>query len=181
MAKLVIKRYATALFDLAASEGKMQQFEEEIRSIVLALKEEPDFISVLQNQKITLGEKVLLIERIFANKADASIVGLMVIVVRKGRQEFLLDIFEAFLEMAKHKKGILRATVTSAVPLKDSQLEQIKSRLEMSTKSQIELNTIIDESIIAGLVVRVGDKVVDASIKGNMQNLKKQLTELRLA
>ena len=57
----------------------------------------------------------------------------------------------------------------------------LKANIEASTKSKIELETIVDSSIIAGLVVRVGDKVVDASIKGEMQTLKKQLSKIRLA
>lgn len=181
MAKLVVKRYATALFDIAINEQKMQQYEEEIKVIVSVLESEPDFVKVLQNQKVTLDEKLSLIEQVFSNKAEASIVGLMIIVVKKGRQEFLLAILEGFLEMARSQKGILRATVTSAVPLKSNQFEQIKAELQKGTKSEIELSAIIDASIIAGLVIRVGDKVVDASVQGKMQTLKKQLTELRLA
>ena len=87
----------------------------------------------------------------------------------------------AFLERVKAESGIIKAVVTSAIPLKETQIAALKETLEVGTKSKIELETIVDESIIAGLVVRVGDKVVDASYKGEMQTLKKQLTNLRLA
>lgn len=181
MAQLVIKRYATALFDIALSENKIEDYKKEAEFMIQLFGEEPDFISVLQNQKVTLEEKLTLVEKVFADRVSSAIVGLMVLIVKKGRQEFLVDIFEAFIQMAKDQKGILKATVTSAVVLKEDQLKAIKQQLETSTKAIIELDAIVDESIIAGLIIRVSDKVVDASIKGKIQTLKKQLTELKLA
>lgn len=181
MAKLVVKRYATALFDLAASEGAMAKYEEEVKVIVKALHDEPDFMAVLQDHKVTREDKISIVENIFTEKVSTPIVGLLVLLVNKGRQAEILNVLEAFLDMVKAESGIIKAVVTSAIPLKEAQLEALREKLEASTKSKIELETIVDSSIIAGLVVRVGDKVVDASYKGEMQTLKKQLSKLKLA
>ncbi|MEE1073074.1 MAG: ATP synthase F1 subunit delta [Cellulosilyticum sp.] len=181
MAKLVVKRYATALFDLAASEGAMAKYEEEVKVIVKALHDEPDFMAVLQDHKVTREDKISIVENIFTDKVSTPIVGLLVLLVNKGRQAEILNVLEAFLDMVKAESGIIKAVVTSAIPLKEAQLEALREKLEASTKSKIELETIVDSSIIAGLVVRVGDKVVDASYKGEMQTLKKQLSKLKLA
>ena len=181
MAKLVVKRYATALFDLAASEGAMAKYEEEVKVIVKALHDEPDFMAVLQDHKVTRENKVSIVENVFTDKVSAPIVGLLVLLVNKGRQAEIINVLEAFLDMVKAESGIIKAVVTSAVPLKEAQLEALKEKLEASTKSKIELETIVDSSIIAGLIVRVGDKVVDASYKGELQTLKKQLSKLKLA
>ena len=181
MAKLVVKRYATALFDLAASEGAMAKYEEEVKVIVKALHDEPDFMAVLQDHKVTTEDKINLVENIFTDRVSTPIVGLLVLLVNKGRQAEILDVLHAFLERVKAESGIIKAVVTSAIPLKETQIAALKETLEVGTKSKIELETIVDESIIAGLVVRVGDKVVDASYKGELQTLKKQLTNLRLA
>ncbi len=181
MAELVIKRYATALFDVATTENKIEQYEEEVSVILKALEDAPDFMAVLNNQKVTLQDKVALVENVLGDKVDGSIVGLLVLLVKKNRQSFLVQVLEAFLEMTKKKAGVIKATVTSTIQLTESQVEAIKVKLEANTNSKIELETIIDTSIIAGLIIRVGDKVVDASIQGKMQTLKKQLSELRLA
>ena len=181
MAKLVVKRYATALFDLAASEGALAKYEEEVKVIVKALHDEPDFMAVLQNHKVTTEEKVRLVETVFADKVSNPIIGLLVLLVNKGRQNELLEVLEAFLERVKAESGILKAVVTSAVPLKEEQLTALKEKLEAGNKSKVELETIVDSSIIAGLIVRVGEKVVDASYQGEIQTLKKQLSKLRLA
>lgn len=181
MAKLVVKRYATALFDLAVSENAMAKYEEEVKVIVSALQDTPDFMAVLNDHKVTKEDKIRLIETIFDGKVADPLVGLLVLLVKKGRQSELLEILEGFLDGVKAETGIIKAVITSAVPLKEAQLNALKEKLEANTKSKIELETIVDASIIAGLVIRVGDKVVDASIKGEMQTLKKQLSELRLA
>ena len=181
MAKLVVKRYATALFDLAASEGAMAKYEEEVKVIVKALHDEPDFMAVLQDHKVTRENKINIVENVFTDKVSSPIVGLLVLLVNKGRQSEILNVLEAFLDMVKAESGIIKAVVTSAIPLKEEQLKALQEKLEASTKSKIELETIVDSSIIAGLIVRVGDKVVDASYKGELQTLKKQLSKLKLA
>ncbi|MBU3804659.1 MAG: ATP synthase F1 subunit delta [Candidatus Cellulosilyticum pullistercoris] len=181
MAKLVVKRYATALFDLAVSEGAIEQYEQEVKVITQALHDEPGFMAVLNDHKVTMENKISLIENVFTDKVSNPIIGLLVLLVKKGRQGDLLGVLEAFLERVKVESGIVKAVITSAVPLKEAQLTAIKEKLEAGTKSKIEIETVVDTSIIAGLVIRVGDKVVDASIKGEMQTLKKQLSKLRPA
>lgn len=181
MAELVVKRYATALFDMANESNAVAQYETEVNTIVEALKETPDFMAVLENQKVTMEEKVTLVENIFGDKVQGPIVGLMVLMVKKSREGYILEVLESFLEMAKEARGIIKASVTSVVPLKAEQLEEIKAKLQAGTGKVVELETIIDESIIAGLIIRVGDKVIDASVQGEMKTLKKQLSALRLA
>ncbi len=181
MAKLIAKKYATALFELAASEGLVEKYEQQVKAIYTALQDETDFMAVLKDYKITLEEKVSLTEKVFSENTMYPIVGLLVLLIKKGRQDSLLEVLDTFLDMVKKSSGIVKAVVISTLPLKSEQLQRVKEKLEASTKCQIELETIIDKSIIAGLVIRVGDKVVDASIKGEMQTLKKQLSELRLA
>lgn len=181
MAELVVKRYATALFEQAHEDNAVAQYETEVNTIVEALKETPDFMAVLGNHKVTLEEKVTLIDNIFGDKVQGPIVGLMVLMVKKSREGYLVEVFENFLDMAKAARGIIKASVTSAVALNETQIEQIKAKLQAGTGKVIELETIIDESIIAGLIIRVGDKVIDASVQGEMKTLKKQLSELRLA
>lgn len=181
MAQLVVKRYATALFEISKEANALAQYEAEVKTIVEAIKQTPDFITLLEDAKVSKEEKISLIENIFGDKVSDAIVGLMVLMVRKSRETSILEVLEGFLDMVKKEAGIVKATVTSAIALSQTQLEQIQSKIEASTNSKVELETIIDESIIAGLIIKVADKVVDASIKGKMQTLKKQLSDIRLA
>ncbi len=181
MAKLVVKRYATALFDLGKSEDKLKQYEQEVRSIVQAINETPEFMQFLLDHKIPSESKIKLVEDSFKGKISDPVTGLLVLIVRKSRQDELVDILEGFLQMVDEESGIIKAEVTSAIPLSEAQLNSLKEKIEASTNSKVEIKTFVDESIIAGLVIKVGDRLVDASYKGQLADLKKQLSKLRLA
>lgn len=181
MAELVTKRYATALFDIAKTKNAVEQFEDEIKLILQVLNDEKEFLQILSHPQILQDEKIQVVENVFDGKAAPEIVGLLVLIIKKNRQEIMLDILKQFIEMAETEKGILKATLTIAMPLDEQQLAQIKKRLENNTQKTIELDVIIDKAIIGGMVIKVGDKVVDGSVAGKMQALKQQLMDLRLA
>ncbi|MGL6174460.1 MAG: F0F1 ATP synthase subunit delta [Cellulosilyticaceae bacterium] len=181
MAELITKRYATALFDIATETNKAAQFEQEASMIYDILVKEPEFLQILNHPNVLQDEKVKLVENVFEGRVSDEFVGLLVLTVRKSRQDLILEILNKFLDMVKEANGTLKATVTSAISLNDGQLAQIKSNIEKDTNKQIELTAIVDKSIIGGLIIRVGDKVIDGSVAGQMQALKSKLNDLRLA
>lgn len=181
MAELVTKRYATALFDLATETNKAAQFEQEASMIYDILAREPEFLQILNHPQVLQEEKIKLVETVFEGRVSDEFVGLLALTVKKSRQDLILDILNMFLDMVKEANGVLKATVTSAVSLDDQQLAQIRSNIQKNTGKQIELTAEVDKSIIGGLVIRVGDKVIDGSIAGQMQALKSKLNDLRLA
>lgn len=181
MAQIIVKRYATALFEIAFDKGAMIQFEEEAKMILDLLGAEPEYIELLSHPGILEQQKIELIEKAFSGQVSDEFIGLMALVIKKARTEYLIPVLEKFIQMAKEAAGLLKATVTSAAPLTNQQLAQIKSNIENSTGKTIEMETTIDSSIIGGLIIRVGDKVVDGSIKGQMDALKSELNSLRLA
>lgn len=181
MAKLVTKRYATALFDIAKEQGAMKSFEDQVTVMKEALAKEADFFTVLAHPSILQANKIQMVEEIFKGKVSEELVGLLVLIIKKGRQDLILEIFDEFLTMAKAHRGVMSAVVTSATALKDEQLAQIKTNLEKSTNKTIELEAVVDASLIGGMIIKVGDQVVDGSIRGKMNGLKTQLNNLRLA
>lgn len=181
MAEIIVNRYATALFDIAFEKGAMLKFEEEARVILKVLAEEADYIKLLSHPSITEAQKIELVEGAFTGQVSDEFVALMALIIKKARTQYLVSILEKFISMAEEAAGLVKATVTSAMPLTNQQLAQIKANIEQSTGKTIEIEAEIDASIIGGLIVRVGDKVVDGSIKGQMDALKSQLNSLRLA
>lgn len=181
MAEIIVNRYATALFDIAFDKGAMIQFEEEARMIKKVFDEEPEYIKLLSHPSIIEEEKIELVEKAFTGQVSDEFIGLMALMIKKSRTEYLIRVLEQFIYMAKEASGVLTAQVISAMPLTNQQLAQIKSNIEKNTGKTIEMDTTVDPSIIGGLIVRVGDKVVDGSIKGQMDALKSQLSSLRLA
>ncbi|WP_310604409.1 ATP synthase F1 subunit delta [Anaerosporobacter sp.] len=176
MAKLVSKTYGEALFDLALEEGTLTTIIEEVNVAKEAIAENPDLMKFLNHPKIDKEEKISVIENIFKGRVSDSLVGFLVIIVRKDRYRDLDGIFEYFNTKVREYKNIGVATVTSAVELTKEQMEQVEQRLLQTTKyNQVELSFMVDESLIGGLVIRIGDRVVDSSIRTKLQVLEKNL------
>lgn len=173
--------YATALFELAKEENKLDEFELQVKEVIEIIGENSEFMELLLHPKITIDEKLQLIDRVFTGNVIEEITGILTIIVKKGRQNVLLDILKLFLQMVDEDRGLIKATIRSAVELNNEQLAQIKVNLERATSKDVEIHTEIDQALIGGMIIRVGDHVVDASISGRLQTLKEGLTNLRLA
>lgn len=176
MAKLVSKTYGEALFDLALEDGTLTTIIEEVNVVKEAMEKNPDLLKLLSHPKIKKEEKISVIENIFKGRVSDSLVGFLVIVVQKDRYDDLDGIFEYFVAKVREYKNIGVASITSAVELAEEQKKHIEQRLLQTTKySQFELTFHVDKSLIGGLVIRIGDRVVDSSIKTKLQMLAKDL------
>lgn len=176
MAKLVSKTYGEALFDLALEDGTLTTIIEEVNVVKEAIEKNPDLLKLLSHPKIKKEEKISVIENIFKGRVSDSLVGFLVIVVQKDRYDDLDGIFEYFVAKVREYKNIGVASITSAVELAEEQKKQVEQRLLQTTKySQFELTFHVDKSLIGGLVIRIGDRVVDSSIKTKLQMLAKDL------
>lgn len=176
MAKLVSKTYGEALFDLALEDGTLTTIIEEVNIVKEAIAKNPDLLKLLSHPKINKEEKISVIENIFKGRVSDSLVGFLVIIVQKDRYDDLDGIFEYFIAKVREYKNVGVASVTSAVELTEEQKKQVEQRLLQTTKySQFELSFYVDKSLIGGLVIRIGDRVVDSSIKTKLQMLAKDL------
>lgn len=180
MAELVTKRYATALFSTALEKNAVDELWQEASEICKIFLDNPDYMVLLGHPKILIEEKIDALTKAFDGKIADELMGLLVLMVKKSRENYIIDVLNEFIKMAKEKAGYIEAVVTSAINLEENQLMQIKENIQTSTNKKVELVTVVDETIIGGLIIRVGDKVVDNSIKGKMNVLKGQLSNLRL-
>ena len=177
MAKLVETTYGEALFELAVQESKVDELCEEAQAVIDIFKDNEDLVNVLKSPKVEKKEKEQLIENIFKKFVSEDITGLLVIMVSKDRQTKIVSTLEYY----EYKKiGV--AYVTTARPLTDNQKLSIVSRL-LSTTDYVDfkMNYDIDESLIAGMVIRIGDRVVDSSIKHKIDELTRNLKNIQLA
>ena len=177
----MLRPYATALFDLAKEQNQVAEFQKQASVVIEIIGENPQFMELLLHPKITVDEKIQLIDTVFSGRVADEITGILTIIVKKGRQNRLTGILKLFLEMVSEYQGVVKATITSAVELNNEQLAQIKGKIEKSTNKNVELHTVVNQDLIGGMIIRVGDNVVDASILGRLETLKEGLTNLRLA
>lgn len=175
MAKLISKRYAVALFELAKETDKIDLFNSQVELIYNSIKDDKEFLTVLNHPRISGGEKFNLFQNIYKNNISEEILGLISIVVNKNRETEILEILEIFLELVKDYKGITTAYIFSAIALNDEQLTKIKENLSKNLNKEIIIEASVKPELIGGLLINVDGKVIDNSIKRNLDDIKKSL------
>lgn len=180
MERLIAARYGKAFFSVALEGNKVELIKEQVEAVHSALKQDGDLIHFLNQPKIKLEDKIATVEKIFKEQIDKDFMGLLVLVIKKARQMYLLGILEVYLNECKAYFKLVTAEVTSATKLNEEQLANLKDRLEKSLDEKVELSVSIDESLLGGFIIRVGDKVVDSSIKGKIERMTKELRKIQL-
>ena len=174
MAKLVQTTYGDALFDLAVEESRVDALFDEAEAVIKAFDDNDELGKFLNHPKIKKEEKEEVIKNIFGEFVSKDMTGLLVIMVSKDRQAKIVDTLKYFEEKVKEYKKI---GVVS-----DEQKERVESRLRDTTDYvSFEITYNVDESLIGGMVIRIGDRVVDSSIKTKIDEIAKNLKKIQLA
>lgn len=175
MAKLISKRYAVALFELAQETDKMDIFNSQVEMIYTSIKANKEFLSVLNHPRISGDEKFNLFQNIYKDNISEEILGLMSIIVKKNRETEILEILETFLELVREHKGITTAFIYSATALTNEQINNIKENLSKNLNKEIIIKADVKPDLIGGLLINVDGKVIDNSIKKSLEDIKKSL------
>ena len=181
MAKLISKTYGEALFELAVEEQKLDVLFEEAKAVRDILRENADFGKLLNHPKIPREDKVKVAEEVFKGRVSGELTGFLVLIIEKDRSTELDAILTYFIDRVKEEKHIGVAFVTTAVELDKATQMKVKQRLLEATKyKEMEMHYTVDASIIGGMVIRIGDRVIDSSITTKLNELKKQLLKIQL-
>lgn len=181
MAKLVSKTYGDALFGLALEKGTMDALLEEVTVVSAALAENEELTKLMNHPKIVKEEKIKLIEDIFSDRISRELVGMMRMLVEKDHYNEMQDVFSYYTDRVKEQKDIGTAYVTAASPLSDAQKAAVEKRLLETTKYvKFEMHYEVDADLIGGMVIRIGDRVVDSSIRTKLFHLTSELSKIQL-
>ena len=181
MAKLVEKAYGDALFDLSIELSKVDELFEEAKGIRNVLDENAELMQLLTHPKVDKEEKVKVIENVFKGRVLDDMTGFMVLVTKKDRQKFLPKILDYYIDKVKEYKKIGVATVTTAYELDASKKAMVEKKLiDTTAYDSFETTYIVDESLIGGMIIRVGDKVIDSSLKHQIEAMSRELYKIRL-
>lgn len=181
MAKLVSQTYGEALFEVAVEENMMDSMYEEVISVLTIFQENKEYIKLLNYPKLPMEEKVSLLGRAFKGKVSDQLLGLLVTVAEKRRFSEVESILTYFVEKVREYKKIGTAHVTSATTLSDSEKADIEKRLLETTEYEsFMMNYRVDKELIGGMIIRIGDRVVDSSIRTKLANMAKELSKIQL-
>ena len=181
MAKLVSTTYGDALFELALEENSLDAYLEEVRAINAILGENTELIQLMNHPKIVKEEKIKILSDIFSGRISDELLGLMRLIVEKDHFNEMQSVFVYFINQVKEYKNIGTAYVTSATELSDAQKQAVLARLLATTKYvEFEMHYDVDAALIGGMVIRIGDRVVDSSVKTKLYNLTRELSKIQL-
>ncbi|QZY55524.1 F0F1 ATP synthase subunit delta [Crassaminicella profunda] len=178
MAELVERTYAQALFDIAVEENKLDVLKEEITFVLDAFSMYPDFYNLYNTPQISKDEKKKIIEEVFKEKISTEMMNFLKILLDKRRTNCLKGIAKVFKKLLNDYKNMIEGTVTTAVPLKDEEKLRIENKLSIVTGKKIKLENMVDPSIIGGVLVKIGDKVIDGSLESRLTEMQKDLAQI---
>lgn len=178
MAKLAANVYSEALFSLALEENRVDELEKELKTLCGLVDENPEFMEFLVTPKVSKEEKRSFVDSVLGDKFSQEIVNLTKVLIDKKRGSELWDIAEVFQHTVLTHRGMVAASAYTAVPLSDVELENLRAKLIQLTGKQISLDNIIDASVIGGIRLKVGDRVIDGSLKRRLEDLKDNLAQL---
>ncbi|HSD34880.1 MAG TPA: F0F1 ATP synthase subunit delta [Alphaproteobacteria bacterium] len=167
------QRYATALFELADERKELDQIANDLVSLRAAIQESPDLQRLLASPLLDRAEQGRALTALLGRMGLGATVRNFVAVVARNRRLFALKAMaDAFLADLARRRGEVRAEVVSARPLSDAQHQALLETLRRATGGKIAIDTAVDGSLIGGLVVRVGSRQIDTSLKTKLSRLQ---------
>ncbi len=176
MAKQVRTVYGSALFSAAKDSGRLTNVREQAETVSRVLEENEDFLRILNHPDIQMDEKMKMVDAVFAGSTDPLITGVITALLEKGHGREIPMTLERFTDMALEEEKIGVAEVTSALPLTEDQKARIQKKLLDTTDYlSMRIRYEVDPSLIGGLVIRVGDRVVDSSLSSKLMKMQRDL------
>lgn len=166
--------YASSLFAVAKEHGKLEEIREQLGAFVDALDESHDLSVFFFSPYFSTEEKREGLERVISG-AEAELLSFLSLLIEKHRIAVISRIRQRFDELWDREHRMLEVTVTSAVQLDPEVLDRIRQAVEGQTDRTVSLETRVDDWIVGGLVVQVGNMVLDASIRNRLEKFRKQV------
>lgn len=174
----VAGRYAEALFEIASSQNQVDLIEQELRALEAIFQENADLQQILYHPQITTADKKDLLSSIFTGKISVVTGNFLALLVDRRRETFFGDIVAEYVNLANAGRNIVTAQVVSAVELNDGERDKLDQTLTRLTGKKVQTSYTVDPSLIGGVVVRIGDKIIDGSIKTRLATLKERLKSI---
>lgn len=168
-------RYAQALLELATEKNKVDDVQNDMNYFLSVVNGNREFENLLKSPIVKADKKISIFNAVFDAFEEIS-KSFITLIVKNGRESILPQIAMAYTAKLQELKGIIPLTITTASKLDDAVRAQILAKIERSVKGTLEVEEKIDESLIGGFLVRMGDTQIDASVSRQFKDLKQRLT-----
>lgn len=171
----IVRRYAAALFNAASKAGVVDAVESDLGLISYTVESSSALREALFSPVVPRAKKRIILHEIFKGKIQDVTAAYLNLLIDKQREEALTVTEPEYIVLANEARGIVRAEVTSAIPLDKVQAKRLVAKLSEVTGKTIELVEKTNPNVVGGLLVRIGDTVIDGSIRGQLAALKEKM------
>jgi len=169
-----IDAYAAALLEIAKAEGSLETVEDELFKVARTLEANDQLLVTITDQAIPIERRQGIVEDLFGGKASKITTSLVSFLVGIGRGRDLPAIIDKLVAEAAEERHQTVAEVRTAVPLDEGQRDRLAAALSNATGKHVSLKVIVDPTVLGGVVARVGDTVIDGSVRHRLEQLRQQ-------
>lgn len=180
MRNTIANRYALGLFKIADENSLIEDIMSDCQSLIDVFDQNESLEEVLANPKISKESKLEIFEQGIKGHIHQFTYDFICLTIDKGRVSHLKQSLIRFIELSNVAKGLINVEVTSATQLNPEQIEKLQGQLEKSTSKKININSFIDPEIIGGLIIKVGNNVIDGSIKNQINKIRESLLKAQV-
>lgn len=171
----LIQGYAEALFNVVQAEGELDRVEDELYRFGKLLESTHELKQALSDQSIDRAQRIKILEELLSEKVSPHTLGLLSFVVTQGRGRQLPQILGQLSSLAAEARQSVVAEVRSAIPLDADKREELARALSKATGKKVQVKVLVDPSVIGGVVAKVGDTVIDGTVRHRLEQLKEQV------
>ena len=175
----LIRGYATALFEIAEAEGALERVSDELFRFAKAIEQNHELRSALTDISVPAERKRAVVAELLGDRASPLTVNVLEFVVSQGRARELSEIVSSLVELASEARQRVMAEVRTAVEMDDELKERVAEALNKATGKRVELKVLVDPSVVGGIYAKVGDQVIDGTVRRRLQELREQLAKVK--
>ncbi|ACX51256.1 ATP synthase F1, delta subunit [Ammonifex degensii KC4] len=177
----VAQRYAEALFGLAQEKGLLDKIEEDLRAVEEALATSSDLRRVFYHPQVPAEVKKAIVKELWEKDLHPYTLNFLNVVLDARREIFFKDIVAEYRRLLNETKNLVEVEVTSAIELSPEQASALTEALKEAVKREVTVRYRVNPDILGGLVVRIGNRVIDASVARQLERLREQIREIRVS
>ncbi len=174
----IAKKYSQAIFSLAEEKDKFIEFKKDLNKVWDVISENDELENALFHPRVEISEKKQILKRLFEGEISKELFNFLSLLVEKRRIFYLKVINDQFNNLVNKRKNILEIEVVSAIELDDTLNKKLKNKIQKELDFDVMLKNTVDPDIIAGLILKIGDKIIDGSIRQEINDLKEKIEQI---
>ncbi|SET16477.1 ATP synthase F1 subunit delta [Anaerobranca gottschalkii] len=180
MKSTIANRYALGLFKIAEENNLVDRITEDCLFLMEVFNTTPELQRIFENPKISKEDKLSLINQGLKDNLHQHTIAFIALMVEKGRASQIKDSLASYVNLAEKAKGLINVEVTTAIELDEEQIQRLREGLIKMTRKEINIKSIKDPSILGGVIIKLGNKVIDGSIKHQIDKIKDSLLKAQV-